>query len=333
MIKPYILGIEGLELKDIERELFRDAPPFGVILFLRNIDNPDQLRRLVDDIKLTTNHNTLIFIDQEGGRVQRLVPPYWTQFPIAANLDEKEGQEFQDAVYALYRLISDELSEAGIDANCAPCLDLRTDETATFLQERTFGASKSRVIEAGHAAVNAMNDASIAPVIKHLPGHGRGTVDSHLELPRVVFEQNPYETAPDDVKIFQEKYDVQMAMNAHILYPQIDEKFPLTLSPKGIDFIRNIVGYQGLIMSDDLAMKALNGTQGELAKRAFDAGLDVALSCSGETDEIKEIYALKIEANALTKSTHEKLKSTAMNKADLLDEASKAAYKIQLGLA
>ncbi len=332
-IQPYILGIEGLALTEKERALFRERPPFGIILFLRNIDNPDQLRALVEDIKTITGEQTLLFIDQEGGRVQRLAPPYWSKFPIAANFDDIQDLNALDQkIYALYRLISDELVQAGMDVNCAPCLDLRTDITATFLQDRTFGHHLERIVTAGHASVRAMNDAGIAPVIKHLPGHGRANVDSHLHLPKVIFDANPYEVIPDDVKIFQEDYGVDMAMNAHILYPQIDPNFPLTLSPKGIDFIRNIVGFKGLVMSDDLAMKALSGTQGELARRAFDAGLDVALSCSGKIKEIEDIYTLNFEANELVKQTHAKLLKLTQSRPAILEKHERAELQRQMQL-
>ncbi len=329
-IKPFILGIEGLALTEAERELFSQEPPFGIILFLRNIDNPSQLKSLLDEIESITRGKTLLFIDQEGGRVQRLAPPHWPLYPIASHLNSLDDDAFEKAVYAIYRLISDDLVQAGFHVNCAPCLDLRKPYSATFILERSFGAHKSRVIAAGHAAVQAMNDGGIAPVIKHLPGHGRALVDSHLELPHVMFDDDPYDVTPDDVEIFQQKYDVKMAMNAHILYPQIDKKYPLTLSPKGIEFIRKNVGFEGLIMSDDLAMKALNGTQGELARRAFDAGLDVALACSGHFEENQEIYALDIQPNEMVIKTHNDLMQTMANRPDALTKEERAAFLAQI---
>ena len=262
---------------------------------MRNIDNPDQLRALIDDIKTITNGVTKLYIDQEGGRVQRLFEPYWTRFSEVCAYDNYEDDAFERAVFAHYRLIGDELKAVGIDVNCAPCLDMRHPQTATFLHDRTFAGGKSRLVLAGEAARRGLEAAGVFPVAKHIPGHGLGSVDSHLSLPVVEFEHDPYEQLPVDAKVFRELAFYPFGMCAHILYPQIDADNPMTLSKKGFEYIRNNVGFTGVMLSDDLDMKALTGTQAELATQSLSAGADLALSCLGDQDHIRQLHESALE--------------------------------------
>ncbi len=289
--RPFIIGIKGQTLTPDERNLIQAEPPLGVIPFVRNVDNPEQLRALIDDIKSTTAGVTRIFIDQEGGRVQRLFPPFWNQLPSVRSYDGLKGQELEDAIYAHHRLIADDLMQMGIDVNCAPCLDLRWPMTAEFLQDRTFHGSVERVVQIAKIARRAMMDGGVFAVAKHIPGHGRGEVDSHKELPVVVFDKDPLgDQLPDDCKVFAGLDDYEFGMCAHIHYPQIDDVSTLTLSRKGFDFIRKKVGFNGIMMSDDLDMKALKGSQSELARQTLEVGADIALSCSGKFIDIKDLY-------------------------------------------
>ena len=290
-LRPFVVGIAGLELSDIERGLFKETPPAGVIHFLRNVDNPDQIRALNDEIKEISNGETKIYIDQEGGRVQRLAQPHWTQFPVACSYDGLEGDAFDRAIYAHHRLIGDELHKAGFDINCAPCLDLRSDITADFLKDRSFGGGVDRLVNVAILAKRGLLDAGIYPVAKHIPGHGRGQVDSHLFMPVVEFDTDPFgPSLPQDAAVFAALSDYPFGMCAHILYPQIDPDVPLTLSSKGFEFIRKNIGFSGIMLSDDLGMKALKGTQAELATQTLDAGADLALSCSGEAEDLKMVF-------------------------------------------
>lgn len=324
-IRPFIFGIAGLELTHNERAIFKDNAPAGIILFLRNVDNPDQLRKLNDNIHALSDGKTKVYIDQEGGRVQRLAPPYWDQYPIGRNFDDLDGEEFTNAIYAHHRLIGDDLYAMGFDVNCAPCLDLRYAITADFLQDRSFGGDVARLISVAQQAQKGLIDSGILPVAKHIPGHGRGQVDSHKTLPIVEFDTDPYaEPLPKDVQVFAAIPDYPFGMSAHILYPQIDKETPLTLSEKGYDYIRKNVGFKGIMLSDDLDMKALNGSQVDLARKCLTAGADLALSCSGEFDHIKQLCESDLQMpkaleNRLDQLFRHKDKVTALSKSERAD--------------
>lgn len=332
-IKPYILGIEGLALSPFERARFAEMPPFGVILFLRNIDNPAQLARLIDEIKSISNGETLMFIDQEGGRVQRLAPPHWRQFPSVAHYAERDDAAFETAVYAHHRLIGEQVRMSGFDVNFAPTLDLRSMMTALFLHDRVFGYDATRVKLAGKAAFRGLRDAGVIGCMKHIPGHGRARVDSHKELPHVAFASDPYATPlPEDVEVFTGDFGADMAMSAHILYTQIDADNPLTLSPKGVDYVRRIIGFDGLMITDDLDMKALAGHQGELARRAITAGIDVAMACSGHAHHIAEVYEADLTPNDRLLAHHARYREFLKKPPQPLDDARRRELQAAIGL-
>lgn len=286
-----ILDAEGLRLTAEEMALFRDANPFGFILFARNIDTSDQVRALCDDFRNAVGRDCLITIDQEGGRVQRLRPPLARQW--LAPLDHVESARanaqpsdalnaVSRAMYLRYRLIADELLGLGIGSNCAPMVDLAGDDTHPFLKNRCYGGDAQTVADIGRAAAQGLLDGGVLPVLKHIPGHGRATADSHHDLPHVSTEIATLDGT--DFDAFRRLNDLPMGMTAHLVYDAIDPK-PATLSPVMMKLIRDQIGFDGLIMTDDISMKALKGAPADMARSSLDAGCDVALYCNGPIAE------------------------------------------------
>lgn len=267
-------GIAGTELTAAERDFFREADPWGFILFGRNIDNPDQLRRLTGDLRASVGRDAVITIDQEGGRVQRMRAPHWAEWP--APLDQ--AQAGPRAMWLRYYLIGRELRDAGIDSNCAPTLDLAQPETHPFLRNRCLGATPAAVATLGRAAADGLLAAGVLPVIKHMPGHGRAAADSHHDLP--VVSADPGDLDRTDFAPFRDLNDLPMGMTAHIRFTAID-KAPATASARVIGLIRDRLGFDGLLMTDDITMNALSGTEAERAAAAIGAGCDLVLHCNG----------------------------------------------------
>ncbi len=292
-----IVGLEGPALTPAEAELFRAAPPLGAILFARNIQNPDQLRALTDSLREELGEAAPILVDQEGGRVARLRPPHWPAFPAAAAFENLP----EEAARANAALIGQACRAEGFDVVCAPVLDLRLPETHTIIGDRAFAAGPAEVARLGRAWAEGLQQAGCVPVIKHIPGHGRATADSHLELPRVAA---PRDSLALDCAAFAALADTgAWAMTAHILYESLDPELPATLSPRIIgQVIRRAIGFDGVLISDDLAMKALKGALGALACQAIAAGCDLVLHCTGvlaETAAVLEACpALSEEAEA-----------------------------------
>ena len=282
-----ILDAEGLRLTAEETALFRDTNPFGFILFARNIDTPDQIRALCDDFRNAVGRDCPITIDQEGGRVQRLRPPLARQWlpPLehveraTENAKPSNGLEpVARAMYLRYRLIADELHALGIDSNCAPMVDLANDETHAFLKNRCYGSDVELVADIGRATAQGLLDGGVLPVLKHMPGHGRATADSHLDLPHVGTGLATLQTT--DFEAFRRLNDLPMGMTAHLVYDAIDP-VPATISPVMMQLIRDQIGFDGLIMTDDISMKALKGAPADMTRASLDAGCDVALYCNG----------------------------------------------------
>ena len=279
-----ILGCAGPRLGEEERAFFRDARPWGFILFARNVESADQLRRLTADLRAAADdEGAPVFVDQEGGRVQRLRPPLARLRRPAAlfgQLHRRDPELAAEAVRLNHRLLAHELRACGFDADCAPCLDVLQPQTHAIIGDRAFGDDPATVAELGRAAVDGLLEGGVAPVIKHIPGHGRARADSHVELPVV---DTPLEVLErTDFAPFAALADAPMAMTAHVTYAAVDPERCATVSPRVVEtVIRGAIGFDGLLMSDDLSMRALGGTLAERARASFEAGCDVVLHGNG----------------------------------------------------
>lgn len=285
---PVVFGCSGFTLTPEEISFFKETQPLGFILFKRNIQDKNQLKTLIKDLKSTLNHATPpILIDQEGGRVARLTAPHWFHPPAAAQLIGRDLIESKGRVYETYRRIAQDLTEVGITVNCAPLLDLHMPGADPIMGDRTFGTDPVLVAELGAVAIQALQENGIIPVMKHLPGHGAATCDSHEALPVISLSRQALEShfAP-----FRMNSHCPWAMTAHIIYSAIDPHNPATQSPKIIqEIIRGSIGFQGFLISDDVGMKALTGSFAERAQRSLEAGCDAVLHCSGNMIEMKEV--------------------------------------------
>jgi beta-N-acetylhexosaminidase len=292
-----------------EAAFFRETQPWGFIVFGRNIADRDQLRVLTQSLRETVNDpRAPILIDQEGGRVARLKPPQWQERPPAARLgalyflNPEAGRE---AVYLNARLIAHDLCEVGINVDCLPLLDVPVDGADAIIGDRAFSTDPSTIIELGRAAIEGLMEGGVLPVMKHIPGHGRATADSHLALPRVTTSAE--ELSATDFVTFRSLNQCPMAMTAHVVYDAIDPQRPATTSPKLIrDVIRGEMGFDGLLMSDDVSMNALSGPLSVRAKAALFAGCDVVLHCNGGMEEMREVAeeAKPLDGVALKRAEH-----------------------------
>lgn len=290
-IASAILGIHGTKLTADERQFFADINPYGFILFARNCSSPAQVADLVEELKSLSGRTRVpVLIDQEGGRVARLKPPHWPTFPPAAAFADLAQHDMKQARHATYlnaRLIAHELSMLGITVNCAPLADLPVHGAHDVIGDRAFGHEIEQVIELARAMANGLMDGGVVPVLKHIPGHGRPCADSHHELP--VVEEALEVLRETDFMPFKALNDLPMAMTAHVLYTAIDPEHMATVSPKTISLIRNEIGFDGLLMSDDLSMKAMEGDFTQRTRAALSAGCDVVLHCNGDMKEMLEV--------------------------------------------
>ena len=287
-----ILGCAGPVLAPDERAFFRDADPLGFILFARNIETPEQARRLVDDLRSSVARaDAPVLIDQEGGRVARLKPPHWRTAPSARLLGElyaRHPEHGLEAARLNARLLAADVASIGGDVDCLPVLDLALPETHTVIGDRAYANQPEPVAALGRAAAEGVLAQGVMPVIKHIPGHGRATVDSHHALPRVTASREVLERT--DFLPFKLLADLPWAMTGHVLFEAIDPSAVITVSPAGVkDVIRGHIGFDGLLLSDDLSMQALGGSLGDRATRALAAGCDIALHCDGQMDEMVEV--------------------------------------------
>jgi len=303
-LSPAIYGLAGETLSDAERGFFRDARPAGYILFRRNVADQAQLRRLTDDLRAIDGRADLpILIDQEGGRVARMQPPVWPAFPKAERFDalyDVAPISAIEAVRANARALGAMLREGGITVNCLPLLDVRRPEGHDVIGDRAFGSEPLRVAALGRAVIEGMRDEGVVGIVKHVPGHGRAMADSHKELPVVTAMAQELET---DLAPFIALADAPMAMTAHVVYTAWDADLCASVSPLVIkDIIRGRIGFDGLLMSDDLGMEALAGGFADRARDVIAAGCDVALHCSGDMAEMEAVAgaigAISAEAQA-----------------------------------
>jgi beta-N-acetylhexosaminidase len=289
MPKAFICGCAGLALDDAERAFLRREDPWGLILFKRNIADRNQVRELTRSFRECVGRaDAPVLIDQEGGRVQRMAPSHWRSYPAAAAIEAGlQPSRAEAAACLIARLIAADLIEVGITIDCAPVLDVAEEGTHAAIGTRSFSSRPERVAAMGRAVAEGLLAGGVAPVIKHMPGHGRAHVDSHHELPVV-------EAARSDLKRdfapFAALKDLPMAMSAHLLYTAIDPHHPATASPIVVqEVMRGEIGFDGLILSDDLSMKALAGSFEQRAAAVIEAGLDIVLHCNGNMEEARAV--------------------------------------------
>jgi beta-N-acetylhexosaminidase len=310
MTTAAILGCAGPTVSSEERRFFGDADPLGFVLFQRNCQTPEQVGRLVQDLRdSVARADAPVLIDQEGGRVARLRPPAWRKAPAAGRFGVLAAQDAKLAVEAARlnaQLMGRELADLGITVDCAPVLDLQFEGASNVVGDRGFAADPELVAQLGRAVCEGLLSAGITPVLKHMPGHGRALVDSHHALPEV---DVPLATLRQtDFVPFLRLADMPWAMTSHVLYKAIDPERPATTSPVIIeDIIRGELGFAGVLVSDDLSMEALRGDLGDRAKRARAAGCDLALHCNGRLDEMRAVAAV---AGSISNATATRLART-----------------------
>ncbi len=288
-MRAAIVGLAGLTLGADEAALFRQYRPAGVILFARNVENPKQLAALVALLRGVLPTGGVVAVDQEGGRVARLRPPHWRGHPAAARLGQLfDGNQAagERAAWLTGALIGLDCAGAGLDVACAPVLDLRVPGAHQVVGDRAYSTEPDAVARLGRAVADGLLAAGVQPVAKHAPGHGRAAVDSHLDLPRIDAGQD----LADDMRPFALCAALPWMMTAHILYAGLDADWPATLSATVIrQAIRGQIGFQGVLVSDDLAMNALTGSPGQRAAQAVAAGCDIALHCSGALSDTADV--------------------------------------------
>lgn len=289
-IKAIILGLQGKTLSESEKRFFAEHNPLGFILFSRNIEDRAQVKALVNDLRACVGRaDAPVLIDQEGGRVARLKAPHFRTVPAAglfATVADRGMAEAVEGVYLNARLIADELLSLGINVDCAPVADLPTLDCHDIIGDRAYGETPEQVIALAQAMCDGLADGGVTPIIKHIPGHGRATADSHENLP--VVHASRAELEKTDFKVFKGLAKAPWAMTAHILYTALDAKLPATLSPQIIELIRKDIGFDGVLISDDISMKALQGSFADRAREILKAGCDLVLHCNGDMNEMQQ---------------------------------------------
>ena len=327
-----IYGCGGTALSAGERAFFREARPWGFILFGRNVEAPGQIRALVRALRETVDDPVApILIDQEGGRVARLKPPHWHARPAAARfgaLHDRDPETAREATYLNARLIAHDLAALGINVDCLPVLDVPVRGAHDVIGDRAFARDPATVIDLGRAQIEGLMEGGVLPVMKHIPGHGRAGADSHLSLPRV--DASVEELSASDFVTFRSLDLCPMAMTAHVVYDSIDPQRPATTSPKVVrDVIRGEIGFNGLLMSDDLSMKALDGPIEVRTRAALFAGCDIALHCNGDMEEMELVAS---EAKTLEGQSLKRAEAALAHlvKPDPFDPAAAEARLAQL---
>lgn len=278
-----ILGPEGLRLSAEERGFFARTDPFGFILFARNLDSRAQIRALTAELRDAVGRDAPIFIDQEGGRVQRLRPPLATEWLPPLDDVARFGNSAAEAMRLRFLITALELRGLGLDGNCAPMLDVARAATHPFLRNRCYGETPERVAEIGRAVAQGLLQGGVLPVIKHLPGHGLAQLDSHLDLPRISAPREELEAI--DFAAFRPFHDLPLGMTAHLVFEGLNTA-PATVDPAMIRLIRDEIGFDGFLMTDDISMQALSGTVPERGAASLAAGCDCVLHCNGDMAEM-----------------------------------------------
>jgi beta-N-acetylhexosaminidase len=292
--RAFITGISGPELGAAEREFIRSARPWGFILFKRNVETPEQVTRLVGELRREIGEpDAPVLIDQEGGRVQRLGPPHWPAYPAGAvfgALYEIDRALGLSAARLSARLIAADLIDVGVTVDCLPLADVPVPGADAVIGNRAYGTEPGKVAAIARAVTEGLEQGGVLPVLKHIPGHGRATADTHFKLPEV--DTPKAELERTDFAAFQPVADLPMAMTAHVVFSALDPAHPATTSATIIEqVIRGVIGFQGLLMSDDVSMNALAGSIAERTRAIFAAGCDMVLHCNGKLDEMREVAA------------------------------------------
>ena len=295
-----IFGCEGPKLTEVEFKFFKETLPFGFILFSRNIINAKQVNHLCRSLRDSVGWCAPILIDQEGGRVQRIKPPLALDRLPPLDEAQKAGSNAKTVFKLRFSTMANELLSLGIDFNCAPVLDIARPITHRFLRNRCYGFNKSDVISLGRIVYDALKSRGVFPIIKHMPGHGFATHDSHLELP--VVKASKKELFANDFAVFKAFCDAEIAMSAHVVFEAIDPHSAASTSKRLIDIIRNDLKFSGLLISDDISMAALPGNIKKRTNNLIEAGNDVILHCNGNLLEMKEIINSGVVPNTLTLS-------------------------------
>lgn len=320
-----ILGCAARVLGAQERAFFADADPWGFILFARNVETPDQVRRLTADLREAVGRDAPVLIDQEGGRVARMRPPNWREWPAPLDMVAAAGAAAAQVMYLRYRIIAAELRALGIDVNCVPCADIAHPDTHPVLHNRCYGFDPASVTEIARSVAQAHLDGGVLPVIKHIPGHGRATLDSHKALPRVRATAEALRAS--DFAPFRALADLPLGMSAHVVFEAFEENQPATTSPDMIRLIRNEIGFQGLLMSDDISMQALRGSVASRSTAARAAGIDVILHCNGDLAEMQAVAAAagQLAPKAVKRATK------ALDRRNLAETVDIAGLEAELG--
>jgi beta-N-acetylhexosaminidase len=290
-MRAFITGFAGTELSDAERAFLREAQPWGFILFKRNIAGPPAVRALVDQVRSILGRSAPVLIDQEGGRVQRLGPPDWPLYPPGAaygTLYDRERQKGLAAAQLGARLIAADLADLHIDVDCLPIADVPVPGADQVVGDRAYGTEPGKVAAIARAVADGLAEGGVLSVLKHIPGHGRATADSHARLPVVNTQRAVLETT--DFAAFRPLAGLPMAMTAHVVFTALDPVEPATVSAtivRGV--IRDSIGFRGLLMSDDISMGALSGSLAERTRAAIAAGCDVVLHCNGQMPEMQAV--------------------------------------------
>ncbi|HMA71129.1 MAG TPA: beta-N-acetylhexosaminidase [Xanthobacteraceae bacterium] len=291
--RAFITGLRGTAIAPEERAFLRDASPFGLIVFKRNIVDPSQLKGLINEFRTVCGPDVAVLIDQEGGRVQRMGPPHWGAYPAGAFYGELYRRDPACGLRAAWlgaRLMATDLATVGITVDCLPVADVPVADADQVIGDRAYGDTAQQVAAIAAAIAAGLQAGGVLPVVKHLPGHGRATADSHRRLPVVTAARRTLEMT--DFAAFVPFAAAPLGMTAHVVFTAFDPDLPATTSPIMIEqVIRGLIGFSGALMSDDLSMGALSGPIGERVRRSLDAGCDLVLHCNGELAEMEEVAA------------------------------------------
>ena len=297
-MRAFITGLAGAALTTAERHFVQEAAPLGLILFKRNVTTPDAMRRLIAEFRTAVGRHAPVLVDQEGGRVQRLGPPHWPIYPPGAAYGAVFDRDPDAGLRAARlggRLIANDLAQLGIDVDCAPVADVPAVGADPVIGNRAYGSDPAKVAALAGAFAAGLMEGGVLPVLKHLPGHGRATADSHQRLPVVTADRATLDGT--DFAAFRPLCDLPLGMTAHVVFTAVDPVAPATTSANIVKHvIRDSIGFTGLLMSDDISMGALSGSLSERTRAAIAAGCDVVLHCNGVLSEMVDVAA---EAPAL----------------------------------